>query len=101
LKCELYNAHVEDAEHEMLKECSCWDLMVITIAHTLYSMSNIIQHDQNKMEPKFFKHMQETKPQYNLSLGYDKTVSGFYSVTKLKKTNISYFLTLIFQNFPT
>jgi hypothetical protein len=58
----------------MLKECSCWDLMAITIAHTLYSISNIIQDDQNKMEPKFFKHMQETKPQYNLSLGYDKTM---------------------------
>jgi hypothetical protein len=66
-----------------------------------------LQCDQNKMEPNIVLLLfciQETKPQYNGSLGYDKTMFRqfpvFYSVTKLK-TNISHLLTLDFKNFPT
>jgi hypothetical protein len=49
--------------------------------------------------------MQETKPQYNRSLSYDKTMfmqfSVFAVLTRLKKTNISRLLTVDFKNYPT
>jgi hypothetical protein len=59
-----------------------------------------IQSDQNKTKPKLKQNILKYYNELCLTKIMSCNIVNFYSVTKLKKTNISHFLTLYFRNFP-
>jgi hypothetical protein len=61
---------------------------------------SVIHADQNKTEPRLRKIYLNVINSFYITKDNIYTVSGFYSVAKLKKTNISHLLTLDFKNFP-